>query len=145
MTSRRPGQWPGDKPVALVPAPPAENTVSAAGSHVKIPLAEVRLVVTVELTGRYDSHDDVSRALYEQTVRASDCHTVIVRLSDDAIRRHLGLARAIAGAFFLSAQRIEIHVSAGTRYAYFAQEVRRELAQICADHEQMIANTRTPG
>lgn len=95
--------------------------------------------MTVDLTGQYDSHDDVSRALYEQTIRASDCHTAIVRLSDDAISKHAGLPRAIAGAFFLSAQRIEIHVSAGTRHAYFAARVREELAQICADHACMIA------
>ncbi|MFJ2719025.1 hypothetical protein [Streptomyces sp. NPDC087437] len=146
MTERRPGQWPVDHPVHLDPDPaPVVQEATQPPARIVVPVPDVRLVVTVDLTNEYATHDDVSRALYEQTMRASDCHTAIVRLGEAAIRKHLELPRAIAGAFFLSAQRIEIHVPAGTRYAYFAARVRQELVQICADHSRMVSSLRTPG
>lgn len=147
MTEHHPGAWPaGLRPVPATPAPVDSGEQPPQDrDRVRVPLPDVRLVVEVDLTDRYSTHDDVSRALYEQTIRASDCHTAIVRLGEEAIRWHLELPRAIAGTFFLSAQRIEIHVPAGTQYAYFAARVRRELRQICADHEAMVNNSRTPG
>lgn len=145
MTEHRPGQWPVQHPAPLDPQPAATAPVTQLPVHVKVPVPDVRLVVVVDLTGEYATHDDVSRALYEQTMRASDCHTAIVQLGESAIRKHLTLPRAIAGAFFLSAQRIEVHVPSGTRHAYFAQRVRQELEQICADHSRMLSSTRTPG
>ncbi|MFE2041646.1 hypothetical protein ACFXAZ_12075 [Streptomyces sp. NPDC059477] len=112
---------------------------------VEVSVPDVRLVVTVDLTGHYATQDDVSRALYEQTIRASDCHTVVVRVGEDAMRLHVELPRAIAGAFFLSARRIEIHVPAGTRHSYFVQRVRNHLKWISADHERTVNRLRTPG
>ncbi|WP_330265296.1 hypothetical protein [Streptomyces griseorubiginosus] len=145
MTDRRPGQWPVQHPVPRDPQTAATAPVTQLPVRVEVPVPDVRLVAVVDLTDEYATHDDVSRALYEQTMRASDCHTAVVRLGEAAIRKHLTLPRAIAGAFFLSAQRIEVHVPAGTRYAYFAARVRQELEQICADHAQMLSSTRTPG
>ncbi|MFF3346106.1 hypothetical protein [Streptomyces sp. NPDC002779] len=145
MTEHRPGQWPVEHPVHLSPVPAALSPAQQAPVRVEVPVPDVRLVAVVDLTDEYATHDDVSRALYEQTMRASDCHTAIVRLGEAAIRKHLTLPRALAGAFFLSAQRIEVHVPAGTRYAYFAMRVRQELEQICADHSQMLSTTRTLG
>ncbi|MFF7290709.1 hypothetical protein [Streptomyces griseorubiginosus] len=145
MTDRRPGQWPVQHPVPCDPQTAATAPVTQLPARVEVPVPDVRLVAVVDLTDEYATHDDVSRTLYEQTTRASDCHTVIVRLGETAIRKHLTLPRAIAGAFFLSAQRIEVHVPAGTRHAYFAQRVRQELEQICADHSRMLSSTRTPG
>ncbi|MFI8297317.1 hypothetical protein ACIGCZ_15390 [Streptomyces nigra] len=145
MTERRPGQWPVDHPVHIEPTPAVAQAPTPPPARVEIPVPDVRLVVTVDLTADYAYPDDVSRALYEQTIRASDCHTAIVRLGESAIRKHLELPRAIAGAFFLSAQRIEIHVPSGTQHSYFAARVRQELQQICADHSRTMTTLRTPG
>lgn len=113
--------------------------------RVEVPVPDVRLVVTVDLTGRYDTAADVSRDLYEQTIRASDCHTAIVRVGEDAPQVAIELGKAIAGRFFLSARHIEVHVPAGTHYAYLAEEVRHYVRLFCADHTQTVASLRPPG
>ncbi|MGW8746511.1 hypothetical protein [Streptomyces sp. NPDC055794] len=145
MSGRRPGEWPaglGPAPVATVPddTPPPPQ-----GPPVEVPVPEVRLVVMVDLTGRYDSHDQVSRDLYEQTRYSTDCHTAIVRLGEDALRVSSGLGSAIASRFFLSARDVEIHVPAGTRWAYVATEVQEYMRHYAADHAQLLNRTRTPG
>lgn len=105
------------------------------------PETEVRLVVTVDLTGTYHSANDVSEALRTQTMRSVDCHTAIVHLGDDALRHSLFLPRAIAGVFFLAAQRIEIHVPAGSPLApWIAEQTGRELRQMRVDHDAMLAS-----
>jgi len=145
MTEHRRGEWPaGLRPVPATPAP-RRATPPPQGPPVEVPIPDVRLVVTVALTGRYGDSSDVSRDLYEQTIRASDCHTAIVRVGEDAIRKHFDLSHAIAGRFFLSAKRIEVHVPAGTRYAYIAAEVQRHVRLMCVDHGKTLANLRTPG
>lgn len=106
---------------------------------------DVRLVVTVDLTSDYDTAADVSRDFLEQTHRGSDCHTAIVRVGESAARLSIELGKAIAGAFFLSTQHIEVHVPAGTRYAYLAEEVRRYVRLFCIDHERSMATFRNPG
>ena len=111
----------------------------------EVPVPDVHLVVTVDLTGRYENSSDVSQDLHGQTIRASDCHTAIVRVGEDAMRSGFDLGRGIAGRFYLSAKRIEIHVPAGTRYAYLASEVQRYVRLFCADHAQTITSLRNPG
>ncbi|MDV5147209.1 hypothetical protein R1T08_24285 [Streptomyces sp. SBC-4] len=147
MTSPKPhipGQWPVTQPVPLLPAPdsavPRESV--APEPPVVVPVPDVRLVVTVDLTGSYTSGSQVTADLYEQTRRSSDCHTAIVNCGHDALTHGLGLAEQIASTFFLSAQRIEVHVPAGTRNSYLAAEVRRHLALMCADHAQMLNRLR---
>ena len=144
MTERRPGQWPVDRPAHLTPVPDDEQPPQVL-PLVEVPVPDVRLVVTVDLTGRYSSSSEVTGDLYEQTRRSSDCHTAIVRCGEDALTHSLGLAHQIAGQFFLSARRIEVHVPAGTRHAYLASEVQRHLALMCADHARTIAHLRAPG
>lgn len=141
MTERRPGQWPVDHPVHIDPAADAQPSMPP----VQVPVPEVRLVVTVDLTGRYDTHDQVSRDLYEQTRYSTDCHTAIVRLGEDALRVGMSLGSAIASRFFLAAREVEIHVPAGTRWAYVATEAQQYMRHYAADHAQMLATTRTPG
>lgn len=142
MTEHRRGEW----PAGLRPVPALHHAAQPTqGAPVEVPVPDVRLVVTVDLTGRYDDRSDVSRDLYEQTIRASDCHTAIVRVGEDALRSGFDLGRAIAGRFFLSAECIEVHVPAGTLYAHLAAEVRRYVRLFCADHAQTMANLRPPG
>lgn len=145
MTERRPGQWPTDRPAHLAPVPADSGQPAQAPITVEVPVPDVRLVVTVDLTGRYDSSSDVSRDLYDQTIRASDCHTAIVRVGEDAVRSSCDLGRAIAGRFYLSAKCIEVHVPAGTQYAFLASEVQRYVRLFCADHAQTMSSLRTPG
>ncbi|WP_228979663.1 hypothetical protein [Streptomyces sp. DH12] len=150
MTStqdRRPGRWPIDHPVHLEPAP--------AHAHDERPLPlrpqdevavpEVRLVVTVDLTGPYTSSHDVTADLYSQTRHSVDCHTVVVRFGEDALRICPGLGSAIASRFFLAARQVEIHVPAGTRWAFVAAETQEYMRRYAADHAQMLAKTRTSG
>ncbi|NEC90449.1 hypothetical protein [Streptomyces sp. SID12501] len=111
----------------------------------RIETPEVRLVVTVDLTGRYDSADEVTEDLRQQTQRNVDCHTAIVCLGEDAVRRSLLLPHAIAGAFFLSAKLIEVHIPAGSRFAsHLGQEVAREARVMVRDHEAQLLSIRTP-
>jgi hypothetical protein len=110
------------------------------------PVPDVRLVVTVDLAGCYDSFDDVYADLRQQTRRNIDCHTAIVQLGEDAIRHSLFLPRAIASAFFLSAQCIEIHVPAGSVLAEnIARTVAREAQSMVRDHHAHLLSIRTPG
>lgn len=123
--------------------PDSASTSTTAAPEVYVP--EVRLVAVVDLTSRYDSSNEVLAHLREQTRGSTDCHTAVVRLGADALRHSLGLGHAIAGNFFLTARRIEIEVPAGTRHAYLADEVRRNVRHMCADHTRMISKLRTPG
>ncbi|MFM9643591.1 hypothetical protein [Streptomyces turgidiscabies] len=101
----------------------------------------VRLVLTVDLTGAYGSYRDVSEALREQTQRNVDCHTAIVRLGADAVRHHLELGKSIAGVFYLSAQRIEVHAPAGNVLGpLIHDEVARYVRLFAADHARMTAS-----
>ncbi|MFE8962129.1 hypothetical protein [Streptomyces iakyrus] len=146
MSERRPGQWPVDHPVHVEPSPvPAPEEQPQQAPHVELPVPAVRLVVTVDLTGRYDSHDQVSRDLYEQTRYSTDCHTAVVRLGEDALRVALSLGSTIASRFFLSARQVEIHVPAGTRSAWVAAETQQYMRHYADDHARTIAKTRTPG
>ncbi|MFE2559866.1 hypothetical protein ACFXGT_28350 [Streptomyces sp. NPDC059352] len=147
MTSQKPhipGQWPVAQPVPLLPAPEATGAREpvAPQPQVVVPVPDVRLVVTVDLTGSYYTSRQVMADLFEQTRRSSDCHTAIVHCGHDALTHGLGLAEQIASTFFLSAQGIEVHVPAGTRHSYLAAEVRRHLALMCADHAQMLNRLR---
>ncbi|WP_060880551.1 hypothetical protein [Streptomyces scabiei] len=102
--------------------------------------AAVRLVLTVDLTGRYDNHREVSDALREQTRRNIDCHTAIVRLGADAVRHNIELGRHIAAVFYLSAERIEVHAPAGTVMGPIVHdEVARYVRLYTADHARMTA------
>ncbi|MGV9987761.1 hypothetical protein [Streptomyces olivaceus] len=145
MTERRPGEW----PAGLGPAPATTVTEEMPrppqGPPVKVPVPEVRLVVTIDLTGHYDSPNQVSNDLYEQTRYSTDCHTAVVRLGEDALRVSSGLGSAIASRFFLAAREVEIHVPAGTRWAYVADEAQQYMRHYAADHARMINRTRTPG
>ncbi|MER7799026.1 hypothetical protein ABTX71_01710 [Streptomyces parvulus] len=145
MTAHRPGAWPAG--LGPVPAAPvADDTPPPPpGPPVEVPVAEVRLVVTVDLTGRYDTHNQVSHDLWEQTRYSTDCHTAIVRLGEDALRVSSGLGSAIASRFFLAAKAVEIHVPAGTRWAYVAEEAQRCMRHYAADHARTLNRTRTPG
>ncbi|MFE2300815.1 hypothetical protein ACFXAW_21830 [Streptomyces sp. NPDC059445] len=110
------------------------------------PAPEVRLVVTVDLAGCYDSFTDVYEDLRQQTRRNIDCHTAIIQLGEDAIRHSLSLPRAIASVFYLSAQCIEIHVPAGSVLAEsLAVEVAREARSMVRDHHAHLLSIRTPG
>lgn len=101
---------------------------------------EVRLVLTVDLTGRYGSERDVSADLHQQTRRNVDCHTAVVRLGADAVRHHLGLGEAIAKTFFLAAERVEVHAPAGSVIgALIHEEVARYVRLYAADHARMTA------
>ena len=111
-----------------------------------VPEIEVRLVLTVDLTGQYNSEREVSADLREQTRRNVDCHTVIVRLGPDAVRHHICLGEAIAKAFFLSAERIEIHAPAGSVIGSLIHDaVARHMRFYRAGHERTIASLRKPG
>ncbi|MEU0716807.1 hypothetical protein ABZ498_06450 [Streptomyces lavendulocolor] len=143
MTSNqdhRPGQWPVKHPVYLEPVP-ADEEPTPARPPVEVAVPEVRLVVTVDLTGFYGSDREVTADLYEQTRHSTACHTAIVRLGEDALRCSLSLGHAIASRFFLAAQRIEVHVPAGTRWAYLADEVQQHLRHFAADQAQTLSKT----
>lgn len=100
-----------------------------------LPEADVCMVLTVDLTGRFDSHRQVAQALREQTRRSIDCDTVIVRPGADAVRHHLDLGRSLAAEFFLTAQRIEIHTPAGnTLGPIIHAEVARYVRLFTADY-----------
>ncbi|WP_075662260.1 hypothetical protein [Streptomyces acidiscabies] len=144
MTGRRPGEWPAGLGPAAPSSAPTEPTPARAADVPEVHVPEVRLVAVVDLTGRYDSNNDVRAHLREQARGATDCHTAVVRLGSDALRHSFELGHAIAGEFFLTARRIEIEVPAGTRHAYLADEVRRSLRFLCADHAQMISKLRAP-
>ncbi|NEA67523.1 hypothetical protein [Streptomyces sp. SID12488] len=102
---------------------------------------DVRLVLTVDLTGSYGSLREVSAALREQTLRNVDCHTAIVRLGADAVRHNLELGRSIAAVFYLSAQRIEVHALAGNVMGpLIHDEVARYVRLFTADHALMTAS-----
>jgi hypothetical protein len=147
MTDHRPGEWPaGLSPVPLTVVPDGGGQPPHDPSPVKVPVPEVRLVVTVDLTGSYDSSNEVHEDLRQQTRRNTDCHTAIVRLGEDALRHSLLLARAIAGVFYLSAQAIEVHVPAGHLLAeHLGREVAREARSMVSEHETFLLNIRTPG
>lgn len=147
MTEHRPGQWPaGLSPVPLATLAGDGEQPPQDPSRVEVAVPEVRLVAVVDLTGRYDTSTEVLDNLHEQTRRSSDCHTAIVRLGEDALQRAASyLGHAIASRFFLAAQQIEVHVPAGTRWAYVASEVQRHLRFFAADHAQMLTNLRKPG
>ncbi|MFJ2949144.1 hypothetical protein ACIO8H_16170 [Streptomyces sp. NPDC087226] len=145
MTERRPGEWPAGLSPAPVATVPDDTPQPPQGPPVEVPVAEVRLVVTVDLTGRYDSNAQVSRDLRKQTRYSTDCHTAVVRLGEDALRVGTGLGSLIASAFFLAARDVEIHVPAGTRWAYVAAEAQQYMRRYAADHAQMLNRTRTPG
>lgn len=114
--------------------------------RVDVPVPDVRLVVTVDLTGGYDTADAVIEDLRVQTTRNVDCHTAIVRLGEDAIRHSLFLPRAIAGVFFLSAKQIDIEVPAGSKFAsLISDQVAREVRLMARDHEAHLLSLRTPG
>ncbi|WP_236243159.1 hypothetical protein [Streptomyces sp. CC228A] len=144
MTKHRPGQWPVANPIPLGPAPapaPAEQPTPAAA----VPVPEVRLVITVDLTGPYTNSSEVSADLHEQTWYSTDCHTAIIRVGEDALRHHPTLGHAIASRFFLSARNVEIHIPAGPRRAYLAREVQQHLRYFAADHARMQADIRPTG
>ncbi|MGW1609442.1 hypothetical protein ACWCQZ_08590 [Streptomyces sp. NPDC002285] len=147
MTERRPGEWPaGLGPVPLATVPDTSGQPSHEPPRVEVPVPDVRLVAVVDLTGRYDTSTEVMDDLHEQTKRSTDCHTAIVQLGEPALQRaSTFLGHAIASTFFLAAQQIEVHVPAGTRWAYVASEVQRHLRFFAADHAQMLTNLRNPG
>ncbi|MEU3292990.1 hypothetical protein ABZ722_11580 [Streptomyces longwoodensis] len=145
MTHRRPGQWPIDHPADIPPAPAPSAPPRPAADLVDVPRPDVRLVVTVDLTADYDTPADVSRALFEQTRHASDCHTAIVRVGESAARPGTDLGKSIASAFYLSARHIEVHVPAGTRHAYLASEVARYVRLFHDDHVRMLQTLHNPG
>lgn len=124
--------------------PSTPNDTGAQPTRVEVPVPHVRLVVTVDLTGPYENSSEVSRDLYEQTRHSTDCHTAIVRVGEDALRCATGLGEAIASRFFLAARSVEIHVPAGTRWAYLASEVQQHLRHFAADHAQTLAAVRKP-
>ncbi|NJP73189.1 hypothetical protein [Streptomyces sp. C1-2] len=145
MTERRPGEWPaGLRPVPVSSAA-EEPPQPPQGPPVEVPIPKVRLVVTVDLTGPYSTGREVTADLYEQTRYSTDCHTAIVRVGEDALRVTVGLGSAIASRFFLAAREVEIHVPAGTRWAYVATEAQQSMRRYAADHAQMLSRTRTPG
>lgn len=145
MTERRPGEWPAGLSPAPVATVPDDVPPPPQGPPVEVPVPEVRLVVTVDLTGRYDTHAQVSHDLYEQTRYSTDCHTAVVRLGEDALRVGMSLGSAIASRFFLAAREVEIHVPAGTRWAYIAAEAQQHMRRYAADHARTRNRTRTPG
>ncbi|MFH8369161.1 hypothetical protein [Streptomyces sp. NPDC018031] len=147
MTERAHGQWPVEKPVPLdtFPVPVCNQQPAEKQPHPEVPVPDVRLVVTVDLTGPYDSSSDVTRDLYEQTRHSTDCHTAIVHLGEDAQRCSPDLGHAIAARFFLAARSIEIHVPAGARWAFIASEVQQHLRSFASDHAAMLSKTRSPG
>ena len=147
MTEHRPGQWPtGTSPVPLVAVPDDSGQPPQARPNIEVPVPEVRLVAVVDLTGQYATSTEVMDDLHEQTKRSTDCHTAIVRLGETALQKAANfLGHAIASKFFLAAQQIEVHVPAGTRWAYVASEVQRHLRFFAADHAQMLTNLRNPG
>lgn len=103
--------------------------------------ADVRQVLTVDLTGSYGSLREVTDALRGQTARNVDCHTAIVRLGADAVRHNLELGRSIAAVFFLSAQRIEVHAPAGNVMGLLIHDdVVRWVRLFAADHARMTAS-----
>ena len=147
MTAHRPGQWPaGLSPVPLAAVAGSGEQPPQEPPPVEVAVPEVRLVAVVNLTGRYDTSTEVLDDLHEQTRRSTDCHTAIVRLGEDALQRAASsLGHAIASRFFLTAQQIEVHVPAGTRWAYVASEAQRHLRHFAADHQQTMARLRNPG
>ncbi|CAM5536699.1 hypothetical protein [Streptomyces canus] len=146
MTERRPGQWPVDKPNHLTPVPATGEQPPQDPPRIEVPVPEVRLVAVVNLTGQYGTSTEVMDDLHEQTKRSTDCHTAIVQLGESALQKASGfLGHAIASKFFLAAQQIEVHVPAGTRWAYVASEVQRHLRFFAADHARMLTNLRNPG
>ncbi|MET8172818.1 hypothetical protein [Streptomyces clavifer] len=144
MTENRPGQWPVNKPVVVSPCP-APRTLPVAVPAL-LPPVDVRLVLTVDLTSRYDSHREVSEHLREQTTRNVDCHTVIVRIGPDAVRHSMELGRNIAATFYLSAEHIEIHAPAGNIIgALIHDEVARYVQLYRADYERSTATSSASG
>ncbi|MGM1079669.1 hypothetical protein ACS0VI_26020 [Streptomyces sp. H28] len=143
MTERRPGAWPaGLRPVPTSPTPASPPEAA----RTPVPVPDVHLVVTVDLTGRFSDARQVSDALWEQSRRAVDCDTVIVRLGPDALRHGMGLGQSIAGRFYLSARRIEVHVPAGDRLGPLLQaEVARYVRLYCADHAAATGHSGTAG
>lgn len=147
MTTHRPGQWPVANPVPLgpVPAAPASEQQAQAAPRAEVHVPEVRLVITIDLTGPYASSREVSADLHKQTRYSTDCHTAIVHVGKDALRCHAGLGHAIAAQFFLSARTVEIHVPADPLGAGLASVVQQHLRHFAADHAQMLANLRPTG
>ncbi len=147
MTVHRPGQWPaGLGPLPLAAVAEGGKQPPQGPPPAEVPVPEVRLVAVVDLTGRYDTSTEVLDDLREQTRRSTDCHTAIVRLSEPALQRASSfLGHAIAATFFLAARQIEVHVPAGTRWAFVASEAQRHLRHFAADHQQTIARIRNPG
>ncbi|WP_405548905.1 hypothetical protein OG215_15290 [Streptomyces globisporus] len=145
MSDHTVGQWPVKQPVHLASVPAPDAKPAPVAPPVVVPVPEVRLVVTVDLTGHYDRSSDVTADLYEQTRQSTDCHTAVVRLGEEALRTAFGLGQAIAARFFLAAKRIEVHVPAGTRWAFIASDVQQHLRIMTRDHERMLNSLGTPG
>ena len=147
MTEHRAGQWPaGLSPVPVAAVPDGSGLPPQEPPRVDVPVPEVRLVAVVDLTGQYGTSTEVLDDLHEQTKRSTDYHTAIVRLGESALQRAASyLGHAIASKFFLATQQIEVHVPAGTRWAYVASEAQRHLRFFAADHARMLANLRNPG
>ncbi|MEV6803172.1 hypothetical protein [Streptomyces sp. NPDC051132] len=127
MTEQRPGPQTASHLALVSPdtAPP-RGEASAPTVH---------LVITVDLTGRYTDSREVTDAFRTQTRRITDCDVVHIRLGHDAVRHQMGLGQAIAGRFFLSAGRIDVHVPAGDPLGPLVQrETARYVRLFWADH-----------
>jgi hypothetical protein len=118
------------------------RSIRSAPETLALPPVEIRLVCTVTLTGRYNSASEVVGDLERQVRRRQDCHTAVVRLGEDALRHMSGLPEAIAGAFYLGTECIQIEAPAGRWEGPFLYgEVTRHVRQYRAYHEQMIADS----
>lgn len=138
MSVHRPGQWPVENPITLAPAPAPSAPPMPRPEPEPLPAIDVLLTITVDLTGRYDNPHDVVEDCAQQTRRHPDCHTAIVKVGPDALTHGAGLGAEIAGAFYLSARRIEIQVPAGRRDGRLLHaEVARYVRLFRADHQQM--------
>ncbi len=143
MNARRPGEWPAGLRPVLASTDPTEAPQTA---RTAVPVPDVHLVVTVDLTGRFSDAQQVSDALWEQSRRAVDCDVVIVQLGPDALHHQMGLGQSIAGRFYLTAQQIEVHVPAGNwRGPLLQAEVARYVRLYCADHTAMNDRSSTAG
>ncbi|MEU0369081.1 hypothetical protein ABZ070_02255 [Streptomyces sp. NPDC006283] len=143
MTEHRIGQWPVKNPVAVVPAPPVP---SPQPEPVPLPEIDVRLTVTVDLTGRYTSAAEVSEHFHQQARRLQDCHTAVVRVGADAADHCTHLGQAIASAFYLSAERIEVDVPAGRwEGPFLLGEVVRHVRIYRAYHQNQWQTAQASG
>lgn len=145
MNEHRKGAWPIDHPVDIT-VPPTLPTPGAVSAPPAPRVHDVRLVLTVDLTGTYLDSRDVADDLRAQTRRNVDCHTAIVRLGPDAVRHHIELGRSIAATFYLAAERIEIHAPAGNVIgSLIHDEVTRYVRLYLADHQRLISTAAASG